>query len=559
MDNQRLILIIALGFIVFLIWQTWMEEQMARNPAPDTTQSPPATAVVPDGSVATTETTGSVPTDVPDITIPDQVPTASAATTASSGDRIRVITDEFIAEIDLLGGKLTHIGLVNYPKSLQRKDEPFVLLDDGPADFFIAQAGLRFGGGSTADKVFLTPQSEYRLQDGQDSLQVPLSWSDDAGIKVIKTYTFHRGKFTIDMTQRVENNSSDTWTGIQYQQLQRTPPAESGGMLGGVYTYTGGVISTPEKNYEKIDFGDMQENNLSLQVSGGWIAMIQHYFLGAWIPDKNTTNTFYSLAPGNNRYVLGMHSPLQTIGSGESGEFHGLLYIGPKIQETLAEIADNLQRTVDYGWLWFIAEILFWALKHIYDYIGNWGWSIIVLTIIIKLIFYKLSETSYRSMANMRKLAPQMQKLKDRYGDDRQKLNQAMMEMYKKEKINPLGGCLPILVQIPVFIALYWMLLESVELRQAPWIGWIEDLSLKDPYYILPLIMGASMFIQQKLNPTPPDPIQAKVMMALPVVFTFFFLWFPSGLVLYWVVNNVLSIAQQYVITKRVEASAAKT
>jgi YidC/Oxa1 family membrane protein insertase len=286
--------------------------------------------------------------------------------------------------------------------------------------------------------------------------------------------------------------------------------------------------------------------------------MIQHYFLSAWIPDRDTVNTFYTKAPGSNRYVLGMYGQPKTVNAGETGEFHRLLYVGPKIQERLEELAPNLQRTVDYGWLWFIAEILFWSLKHINDYVGNWGWSIIILTIIIKLIFYKLSETSYRSMANMRKLAPQMQKLKDRYGDDRQKLNQAMMEMYKKEKINPLGGCLPILVQIPVFIALYWMLLESVELRQAPWLGWIEDLSLKDPYYILPLIMGASMFIQQRLNPTPPDPIQAKVMMALPVVFTFFFLWFPSGLELYWVVNNTLSIIQQYVITKRVEASAAK-
>ncbi|MCB1805217.1 MAG: membrane protein insertase YidC, partial [Candidatus Competibacteraceae bacterium] len=280
--------------------------------------------------------------------------------------------------------------------------------------------------------------------------------------------------------------------------------------------------------------------------------------LGAWIPAQDELNKFYSRALGDGRYRLGMVSAEQTIAAGQTGTFATQLYVGPKIQERLEGLAPNLSRTVDYGWLWFIAEPLFVILKWLHGLLGNWGWSIILLTVMIKAVFFKLSETSYRSMANMRKLAPKLQQMKERYGDDRAKLNQAMMEMYKKEKINPLGGCLPILVQIPVFIALYWMLLESVELRQAPWLGWIQDLSTKDPFYILPLIMGVSMFIQQRLNPTPPDPIQAKVMMALPIVFTFFFLWFPSGLVLYWVVNNVLSIAQQYVITKRVEAGTDK-
>jgi YidC/Oxa1 family membrane protein insertase len=283
--------------------------------------------------------------------------------------------------------------------------------------------------------------------------------------------------------------------------------------------------------------------------------MIQHYFLGAWAPAPDEINDFYTRAVGGNRYVVGMRGPLQTVPAGEAGDFSTRLYMGPKLAEVLGEIEPNLHLTVDYGMLTIIAEPLFWMLKFIHRFVGNWGWSIIILTILIKLAFYKLSETSYRSMANMRRLGPELTRLKDLYGDDKQKMNQAMMDLYKKEKINPLGGCLPILVQIPVFIALYWVLVESVQLRQAPFILWIEDLAIRDPYYVLPLIMGVTMFIQQKLSPAPPDPIQAKVMMALPIVFTFMFLWFPAGLVLYWVVNNTLSIAQQWVITKRVEAA----
>jgi YidC/Oxa1 family membrane protein insertase len=287
--------------------------------------------------------------------------------------------------------------------------------------------------------------------------------------------------------------------------------------------------------------------------------MIQHYFLAALVPKQDQTDIFYTKVIDGNRFVLGMLGQQQTVAPGEVGTFAAQLYVGPKIQDRLEEVAPNLRLTVDYGFLTIIAQPLFWLLKMIHRIVGNWGWAIIVLTVLIKAAFFKLSETSYKSMANMRRLAPKMASLKERYGDDRQRMNQAMMDMYKKEKINPLGGCLPIVVQIPVFIALYWMLLESVELRQAPFMLWIQDLSVKDPYYVLPIIMGVTMFIQQKLNPPPPDPMQAKVMMALPFVFTFFFLFFPAGLVLYWVVNNVLSIAQQYVITKRVEQSPVKT
>lgn len=555
MENQRLILILATSFILFLIWQAWVQDQAAKAPkSPSATaESSSSTPGPPAGSELSKRF------DVPSIAPSGGI--ISPEPELPSGQRVRVITDLFQAEIDTTGGDLRHIGLRTYPKSIERKDEPFQLLRDDRTELFIAQSGLISKDGPAPNHyaTFKSEQPEYRLQEGQDSLVVPLTWTDPAGLKVTKTYTFRRGSFVVELVQQVQNEGNEDWRGSQYQQLQRTPPENtSGGLMGGIYTYTGGVISTPEKHYEKISFDDMAKKDLSLEVKGGWIAMIQHYFLAAWIPEKDGTNHFYSKVVGGNHYVLGMVGVQQIAPAGGSTAFDSRFYVGPKIQDRLEEVAPHLNLTVDYGILTIIAQPLFWLLKTIHRVTGNWGLAIILLTILIKAAFFKLSETSYKSMANMRRLAPQLTKLKERYGDDRQKMNQAMMEIYKKEKINPLGGCLPILVQIPVFIALYWVLLESVELRQAPFMFWIQDLSTKDPYFVLPLIMGVTMFLQQKLNPPPPDPIQAKVMMTLPLVFTVFFLWFPSGLVLYWVVNNVLSIAQQYVITKRVEENTAK-
>ena len=319
-------------------------------------------------------------------------------------------------------------------------------------------------------------------------------------------------------------------------------------------TNANAAVSSPDKRYEKIPFDDMAQQDISRDVPGGWAAMIQHYFISAWIPPRDATNHFYTKALPGERYLVGLAGPTREVAPGSVADLGLELYMGPKNQDRLAQIADGLDLTVDYGWLWFIAQPLFWLLKWLHKLVGNWGWAIVLVTVLIKLAFYHLSATSYRSMANMRRMAPRLQSLKERYGDDKQRLNQAMMELYKKEKINPLGGCLPILVQIPVFIALYWVLLESVEMRQAPFILWIEDLSIKDPYFVLPLIMGVSMYIQQKLNPAPPDPMQAKIMMSLPFVFTIFFAFFPSGLVLYWVVNNILSISQQWYITRKIEA-----
>ena len=382
-------------------------------------------------------------------------------------------------------------------------------------------------------------------------VDVPLRWRSDDGVEVVRTYRFKRDDYVVDVRVDVANRSEHSWQIAPYGQFQRVEPESPGGIFR-TYTYTGGILSGPEKPYEKIDFSDMASQDVDRDVLGGWVAMIQHYFAAAWIPGSEDTNHYYTKSLANGRYVIGVVGPVAVVPPGDTGTFTLSLYVGPKIQERMQDVAPHLERTVDYGWLWLIAEPLFWLLSWIHGFVGNWGWAIIILTILIKLAFFQLSATSYKSMARMRKLQPRITALRERYAADKQRMNQAMMELYRQEKINPLGGCLPILVQIPVFIALYWVLLESVELRQAAFIGWLDDLSLHDPYFVLPIAMGVTMLIQQKLNPTPPDPMQAKIMMALPFVFTFFFLFFPSGLVLYWFVNNVLSIIQQWVITKKI-------
>ncbi len=550
MDNQRIFLGIALLFVLFLIWQTWIEEQSALNRPPVAeTSTSTTTGVAP-------AVPGDAPAPPPTQDVPPVTGTAPGPVLQSSeGERIRVTTDQFEAEISTVGGDLRIARLRDYPVAINEPNTPFTLLNDISSDFFVAQSGLVSAGDAPAPNhhaVYHTPQTEYRLAEGQDELLVPLTWSED-GITVTKTYRFMRDRFAFDVTHALENDSGAPWSGSQYRQLQRIPPASDGDSKF-VHTYTGGVISSPEKKYEKVTFDDMAELPLDRQIQGGWSAMIQHYFVAAQIPPAQDLNRYYTRAVGSNQYVLGMTGPLTAVADGARTEFSSQMFVGPKIQSRLEVLAPGLELTVDYGWLTIIAQPLFWLLNAIHSLIGNWGWSIVLLTVLIKAVFFKLSETSYRSMANMRKLQPRMKSIREKFAHDKQKMNQAMMELYKKEKINPMGGCLPIVVQIPVFIALYWMLLESVELRQAPFMLWIQDLSAKDPYFVLPVVMGISMFIQQRLNPAPPDPIQAKVMMALPLVFTIFFLWFPSGLVVYWVVNNVLSIAQQYVITKRVEA-----
>jgi YidC/Oxa1 family membrane protein insertase len=550
MDNQRLLLFVALSFIVLLLWQAWMKDY---GPPPQSQTTPlvtkqPATAAAPGEDLPQ----AGVEPVIREGFVPEEI-------TLNTGQRVRVITDTLSAVIDTLGGDLRHADLLTYPVSTEPDSPPFQLLNDTMPELFVVQSGLRTPDGAepTHHAEYRAEQQHYLMADDSDTLQVPLHWSSPEGVVVTKRYTFHRGSYVVDVDYEVKNNSAADWHGREYRQLQRSPMAASS-QSKFIHTYTGAVLYSPEDKYQKISFDDMEESALDRTITDGWAAMIQHYFVAALIPDRGQEERYYTKTLSGPRYVIGIISPLETVPAGGSADFHTRLYVGPKLQDHLAEVAPGLELTVDYGRLTVLAQPLFWLLKTIHKAVGNWGWSIVLLTILIKLAFYKLSETSYRSMANMRKLAPRLQSLKERYGDDRQRLNQAMMELYKKEKINPLGGCLPIVVQIPVFIALYWVLLESVEMRQAPFILWMNNLSAPDPYYVLPLLMGATMLVQQKLNPAPLDPIQAKVMMALPIVFTVFFAFFPSGLVLYWVVNNTLSIAQQYVITRRIERGAKK-
>ncbi|WP_303908358.1 membrane protein insertase YidC [Thiohalomonas denitrificans] len=549
MDLQRIILLGGLLFTVMLIWNAWQEDYVRpqQEQVATTERDQVDTPSLPtDGAPA-----GDVPTaEVPETSAAD-TPVSQTRTGLGAGERITVTTDVFRAEINAVGGDLRRIELLEYPVSVDQPDNPITLLNDRPGDLFVAQTGLLPAGtdGSPAPSHharFEAEKSEYRLSEREDQLNVDLTWREN-GIVVTKTYTFRRGDYLVDVGYTIENASGAPWNGHMYRQLQRTPPQDDGQFF--IYTYTGGVIYSPEERYEKIDFDEMAEAPLNRTFQGGWAAMIQHYFLSAWVPPQDQKYTYYTKGIGNER-ILGMVGPQIQVAPGASETLTSGLYVGPKIQNRLEEIATGLELTVDYGILTFISKPLHWVLALFHSIFGNWGVAIILLTVLIKAVFYKLSEKSYTSMAHMRKVQPRLMAIKEKYGDDREKLNQAMMKLYKEEKINPLGGCLPILVQIPVFIALYWALLESVELRQAPFMLWIQDLSVADPYFVLPVLMGATMLIQHRLNPTPMDPIQARVMMLLPIVFTVFFAFFPAGLVLYWVVNNGLSILQQWYITR---------
>ena len=550
-EQIRTALIIALCVVSFLLWDAWQRDY---GPKPSPSPSPEQST-----SDAGAHDSTSPSVDVPQVpqtaqtsetTIPSSKDDASKS---DYGRKIRVVTDVLAVEIDTLGGTIAQVDLRSYPVSNDKPEEPFRLLDDSnPTRYFIAQSGLTGARSAPNHHArFEGDQDTYELADGMDVIDVPLRWRSDDGVVVTRTYRFARNRYVFDVRVDVANHGAEAWRGALYGQLQRGEPESSGGLFR-TYTYTGGILSGPEKPYEKVDFSDMASQDIDRDVAGGWVAMIQHYFAAAWIPDAEETNHYYSKSLANGRFAIGVVSPIRTVPPGGAGDFSFSFYVGPKIQERMQDVAPHLERTVDYGWLWLIAEPLFWLLRWIHGFVGNWGWAIIMLTMLIKLAFFQLSATSYKSMARMRKLQPRITALRERYGADKQRMNQAMMELYRQEKINPLGGCLPILVQIPVFIALYWVLLESVELRQASFIGWLDDLSLHDPYFVLPVLMGVTMLIQQRLNPTPPDPMQAKIMMALPFVFTFFFLFFPSGLVLYWFVNNVLSIIQQWVITKKI-------
>ncbi|WP_043531284.1 membrane protein insertase YidC [Litchfieldella xinjiangensis] len=554
MDVKRLLLVIPLAVLAYLLVVQWNQDYGQVAPQPDapaltsrSDSSSPQTdgaqeegLTVPQGSTAGN---GSVDQDLPGET---------GSSAANTRDLIAVTTDVLDIRIDPQGGDIVYAALPKHELTLD-SDRPFVLLSDNATRSYVAKSGLQLEGHQ--GRIAFTPESnEYRLAEGEDTLVVDLS-ADVNGVGVIKRFAFNRDEYAVDVSYHLANQREEPVTARFIGQLARDDsPDPTSGVAMGMKSYLGAAYSTAESRYEKVDFEDIQNGNFNnLDTQGGWVAIIQHYFASAWAPPQGQQNLYYATTDSRNRNVAAFAGAPQTIAADGEATLAATLYVGPKIQERMEAVAPNLNLTVDFGWLWFLANPLFWLLDNIHDIVGNWGWSIVLLTVLVKLALWPLSAKAYKSMARMRKLGPEMQRLKEQYGSDRQKMSQEMMKFYQKEKINPLGGCLPIVIQMPVFIALYWMLLESVELRHAPFMFWIEDLSVKDPYFILPILMGASMFVQQLLNPTPPDPMQAKIMRMLPIVFTFFFLWFPAGLVIYWVVNNVISIIQQYTITRRIE------
>jgi len=559
MENQRIILFMALAIVVLFMWEAWQDkngppiQQVVQSPTPREVVTPASDTV----SNTTPQETAIIKSeDAPKVEVSTAAPKIGTVSSVKDSKRIRVITDVLDIDLDSVGGDLRRAFLLDYPISLEKPDEAFPFMDDNLPRLFIAQSGLLSNTVAPDHHANYTFEKDnYRLDPGTDELRVPFTWtSDDGKISVRKTYIFKRNNYLVDVIHEITNNSDQEWRGRYYQQLQRTEYDEPGKSRL-LYTFTGAAISTPLEQYEKIEFSEMAEwKSAQSYTQGGWVGMLQHYFVTAWVPGKDALNHFYTRVVNDTRYIVGMSGEEKAVPAQGTISFSSNLYVGPKDQDRLEEVAEHLKLTVDYGILTFLAQPLFWLLQWLHSFLGNWGVAIILVTVIIKLVFYRLSAASYRSMANMRKLAPKFQMIRDRFGDDRQKMSQAMMELYKKEKVNPMSGCWPMLVQIPVFIALYWMLLESVELRQAPFILWIEDLSTKDPYYILPLLMGASMFVQQKLSHNPGmDPMQQKIMQFLPIIFTFFFMLFPAGLVLYWVVNSILSILQQWYITRQIE------
>lgn len=563
MDWQRIGILGAMAVVTLLLITEWGEFQDRNRPVVsqetliDNQPTTPSSVELPENSEVAQSSD-----DIPS----GQTQSASVEISEQPSNQrlIEVKTDTLLVLIDTQGGDLVKVALLDQKESLDTPDSPLILLNQTRSTTYIAQSGI-IGANATDTAAgrpqFTTQQTSYELDDSEATLQVDLTLSsDDDDVVITKRFTFERGSHLVTMTYLIDNQSDSTWSGSLFGQIKRDShnPVTTEGL--GMAPFLGAAITTEETHYQKIDFDDLsdidtiRQGGIKASVQGGWVAMVQHYFLSAWIPSPDQTN-HYTLRKGQSDiYLLGFTSPPLEVMPGTQGSMSARFYAGPKDIDVLEAISPYLDLTVDYGWLWWIAKPLFHVLNFIYGLLGSWGWSIIALTVLIKLAFFHLSATSYKSMAKMRKFAPEMQRMKDLYGDDRQKMSQEMMKLYKKEKINPLSGCLPILVQMPVFISLYWVLMESVQLRHTPFLGWIEDLSVKDPYFILPVIMGVTMYIQQKLNPTPPDPTQAKVMQMLPLVFTFMFMWFPAGLVLYWVVNNTLSIAQQYVITRQIES-----
>lgn len=558
MDIKRIVLFGALGLILYMIWQSWGQFEQQHS---SQTDAP---------SAASSDANSNLSEDVPTAPVvsaadtkaeaaPDAPTEQAQQSQIESARLINIETDLVRAQIDTEGGDLVRVELLKHPVSVDTPDKPFVLLYQNNLNLNLAQSGLIGSDRDYPNHNVTYTADNLDIALGDDaSVEAVLNWTAPDGVNYRKIYSFSHDSYKIGVRFEIDNASAAEWRGFFYGQLKQTEIGQSGslGFLGRLPSYNGAAIYTEEDKYDKIDYADIQEQPLNVATANGWVAMLQHYFVSAWLPSGAANYQLYSGVSRNTptpQFRIGFkHSTPVTIAAGQKGVIESAIFVGPKEQQRLDKLnVPGIKLTVDYGWLTPVAEPLFWLLTNIHDLVKNWGWAIILLTLLVKVIFLPLSAASYKSMARMKRLQPRQATLKERYGDDKAKFQQAMMKLYKTEKVNPAGGCLPILVQIPVFIALYWVLLESVELRQADFMFWLNDLSLPDPYYVLPLIMGASMWVQQLLNPAPMDPLQKKIMTALPVVFTVFFLWFPAGLVLYWVVNNLLSIAQQYLITRK--------
>lgn len=573
-ELQRLILMVALaatGYLLILAWTDDYGDQATRNrvaAAPDAAGTnlqgdgtngnvPPAVGGNSDLPTIAPVGAASGDSDVPDasLLVPQgSAPVQSSAPTGVAGNQlIKVFSDTLEVWLDLNGGDIVRTRLPQYPVTLDQPDEAFTLLDRSGGRTYIAQSGLLGLDKGGARPVFTASSQEFRVT-GETPVVLTTTVN---GLTVEKIYGFTEGSYAIDVAYRVKNATAQPFQASFFGQIKRDskPAVGDTSFTLGPQPYLGAALTTSESRYEKVDFEDLDDAPLLETVDGGWIAMLQHYFLSAWVPNAEETNRFYGNPKADGTYNVGFVGPAKSVAAGATGEWHSRFYVGPKDQDILGEMAENLNLTVDYGFLWWLAIPLFWVLTFLQGIFGNWGVAIILLTVVVKAILYPLSAASFRSMANMRRVAPQLKRLQERHGDDRQKLSQEMMALYKKEKVNPLGGCLPMILQMPVFLSLYWVLFESVELRQAPFFAWIVDLAAMDKFFVLPILMGISMYLQQMLNPPIADPMQAKVMKFMPIMFTALFLFFPAGLVLYWLTNNVLSMAQQWYTNKQVEGA----
>ena len=547
MDWLKTTLLGGMGVVAWLLVIEWTQFQEANEPE-----------VIQQSSYASPSVDSPIPQALAQNE--DELPVLSGQAPAavfiepSNSQLVTVRNDVLEVVIDTLGGDIIEVNLLKHlTKMAVDGGKPFQLLNRTSNNMYIAQSGLIGPNGTdTRDgrPRFFATQNSYEFNGNDEVLNVDLTYNQD-GVRLVKRFEFSRDGYDVGVEYLINNGTSQEWNATFYGQIKRdshSPLIESTG----VQPYLGAALREEEKNFSKYDFGDMEDETVTASVTGGWVAMVQHYFVSAWIPPTADKNSFSLRKLGDKDvYLMGFTGQPIAVAAGGVGEYGARFYVGPKDQYKLEELAEYLDLTVDYGFLWMLAKPIFFAMQWIHNIVGNWGWSIILLTLGIKLVLYPLSATSLKSMAKMRNLQPEMARLKELYGDDRQKMSQELMGLYKKEKVNPAGGCFPMLLQMPVFLSLYWVLLESVEIRHAPWIMWIQDLSAKDPYFILPLVMGASMLLMQRMQPMPTDPMQARVMQIMPIAFTFFFMIFPAGLVLYWTVNNLLSMAQQWVVSRQ--------